>query len=175
MPAASRLIIPARSMSFWLTTSASAGGSFNVDRKNCEARMRSPGLLAKRAILPERRAAPRSRDGALPSSIHIRIQLRHHALPVRRATIWPMPSTLPDPRRFADPGSARREPLVAAAERSLHARAASEAERIDGEIGQAFADLLRRGSGGNLAATFASAPSAVIARHLARRLVDAWT
>jgi hypothetical protein len=39
MPAASRLISPALSMSWWLTNSASAGASFRVDRKNRDTRM----------------------------------------------------------------------------------------------------------------------------------------
>jgi len=86
-----------------------------------------------------------------------------------------MPSSLEDPRRFAEPAMARRDPLVEAAERSLAAGAASDAERIDARIDAALADLLVQGSGRKIASTFASAPSAVVARHLARRLVDAWT
>jgi hypothetical protein len=39
MPAAKRLIIPARNISWWLTTSASAGASFWVFKKNWVARM----------------------------------------------------------------------------------------------------------------------------------------
>ena len=66
MPPARRRIRPARSMSLWLTISASAGASLSVERKNCEARM---------AWSSEQGTAPfyssRSRDavrGRLPSN-----------------------------------------------------------------------------------------------------------
>src|SRR5215467_263977 len=39
MPAASLLISPARSISLWLTSSASAGASLSVERKNRDRRM----------------------------------------------------------------------------------------------------------------------------------------
>src|SRR3712207_4539112 len=39
MPLVTRLMRPARSMSLWLTSSASEGASFNVERNNCETRM----------------------------------------------------------------------------------------------------------------------------------------
>src|SRR5262245_15363690 len=39
MPVVSRLMSPARSIRRWLTTSASAGSSRDVERKNCETRM----------------------------------------------------------------------------------------------------------------------------------------
>jgi hypothetical protein len=40
MPPARRRMMPARSMSLWLTISASAGASLRVERKNCETRIR---------------------------------------------------------------------------------------------------------------------------------------
>src|SRR5688572_7862347 len=41
MPAPRRLMYPARIISFWLTTSASAGASFRVEMKNWDAFMGS--------------------------------------------------------------------------------------------------------------------------------------
>src|SRR6516225_5295118 len=48
MPDVRRLIMPERTMSCWLTTSASAGASLSVDKKKLETRMRRFLLNKKR-------------------------------------------------------------------------------------------------------------------------------
>src|SRR5262245_66527087 len=59
MPRASCLINPARSISRWLTTSASAGVSLSVDRKNRETRM----IVAHRGKPLFYRRLPPQNDG----------------------------------------------------------------------------------------------------------------
>ena len=62
MPADSRLMKPARSMSRWLATSASAGASFNVEMKNWLAFIVAGSLRAAAAQLahrPDRRLLKR--------------------------------------------------------------------------------------------------------------------
>src|SRR6266487_1375570 len=53
MPAASRLIMPERSISRWLASSASAGASLSVVRKYCDTRM-NESSSAKRAFYVKR-------------------------------------------------------------------------------------------------------------------------
>src|SRR3977135_4326344 len=53
MPAASRLIMPARSIRRWLASSASAGASLSVVRKYCDTRMNGSSS-AKRAFYVKR-------------------------------------------------------------------------------------------------------------------------
>src|SRR5216683_1355441 len=53
MPAASRLIMPARSIRRWLASSASAGASLSVVRKYCDTRM-NESSSAKRAFYVKR-------------------------------------------------------------------------------------------------------------------------
>src|SRR6185436_1898725 len=45
MPAPSFLIMPARIISLWLVTSASAGASFSVEIRNCEALIELDGEM----------------------------------------------------------------------------------------------------------------------------------
>ena len=77
MPAASRRIMPARSISWWLTISASAGASLSVEMKNCEARIGAHGLFCRWAVEKSSRnsslrRACGARQGRLPS------ERRHH-------------------------------------------------------------------------------------------------
>src|SRR5713101_5035510 len=53
MPAASRLIMPERSIRRWLASSASAGASLSVVRKYCDTRM-NESSSAKRAFYVKR-------------------------------------------------------------------------------------------------------------------------
>ena len=50
-----RLMKPARSISLWLTISASLGASLSVVKKNCEVRMRSSEFVAKQRFYTQRR------------------------------------------------------------------------------------------------------------------------
>src|SRR5690606_41971446 len=66
MPAASLRIIPALSISLWLTSSASAGVSFSVWRWNCDRRIGGIIILERPLIVPCSRCAAGRPAAAAP-------------------------------------------------------------------------------------------------------------
>jgi hypothetical protein len=77
------------------------------------------------------------------------------------------PRTFPDPK--AAPAESARMHALAAASQAASGRAAAV---LDRELEDALAAMLLPGQGGRLAATFATAPSVAIYRHLWRLLVQ---
>ena len=79
-----------------------------------------------------------------------------------------------DPRPFPAVCGAQYEPWVRLAAASLSAPTVSRAEGIDGMLATALAKHLQVGNASLLPGVFSASPSADVARHLWRRLVDAW-
>jgi hypothetical protein len=79
-----------------------------------------------------------------------------------------------DPRAYCAPTGPARETLIALAEASLAAPTSSRADEIDAALVGALAAHLRVDDASGLADIFSAAPSAAVARHLWRRLIDAW-
>lgn len=85
-----------------------------------------------------------------------------------------MSTDIADPRPFADDATSSREPLIVLCEASLSASNVTRAAACDRAIGQALGEMLRAGDAQGLMRAFDAAPSAVVARHLSRRLIAAW-
>lgn len=79
-----------------------------------------------------------------------------------------------DPRVFPVAADAGQAPLLELAAASLAASSAIRAEEIDRALAAALAQRLSDGEGSFIAELVAAAPSPPIARHLWRRLEDAW-
>lgn len=79
-----------------------------------------------------------------------------------------------DPRVFAAQADSAQAPLFEMAEASLAASSTSRAEEIDRALVMALAQRFVAGEGSFVAELLATAPSASVARHLWRRLIDAW-
>ncbi len=79
-----------------------------------------------------------------------------------------------DPRVFATQTESAHAPLFNMAEASLAASSIARSDEIDRALVMALAQRLLAGEGSFLADLVAAAPSAQIARHLWRRLGDAW-
>ena len=93
---------------------------------------------------------------------------------VSHATIDRVSIDIADPRVYSAPTDAAQESLIRLAEASLAASSASRAEEIDRTLVSALANHLRADDAMWLADLFPAAPSAAVARHLWRRLIDAW-
>lgn len=98
------------------------------------------------------------------------MQVRRHG----HATIDAMSIDIADPRIFSTVSGAAQEPLIGLAEASLAASSASRSDAIDRTLVVALADHLVADNALGLAEVFSMAPSAAVARHLWRRLIDAW-
>jgi hypothetical protein len=90
------------------------------------------------------------------------------------ATIEWMSVEIADPRAYSAPAGPAQELLIRLAEASLAASSASRADEIDAALVGALAGHLRADDALGLADVFSAAPSAPVARHLWRRLIDAW-
>lgn len=91
-----------------------------------------------------------------------------------RATIDRVSIEIADPRTCSAPTGATQEALIRLAEASLAASSASRADEIDRTLVSALAVRLRADDAVLLADLFTAAPSAAVARHLWRTLIDAW-
>jgi len=79
-----------------------------------------------------------------------------------------------DPRVFAAPAESPQAPLFNMAEASLAASGIARADEIDRALVASLAERLLAGDGSFVADLVSAAPSAAVARHLWRRLDDAW-
>ena len=80
-----------------------------------------------------------------------------------------------DPRLIRSAGrSLAQAPLFDMAEASLAASSIARADEIDRALVRALAQRLIAGDGSFVAELLSAAPSAPVARHLWRRLIDAW-
>ena len=79
-----------------------------------------------------------------------------------------------DPRAYSAPTDPIQESLIRLAEASLAASSASRAEEIDATLVSALAGHLQGEDAWRLADLFSAAPSAAVARHIWRRLIDGW-
>jgi len=79
-----------------------------------------------------------------------------------------------DPRLFTAHAETLQSPLFEMAEASLAASSITRADEIDRALVMALAHRLIAGEGSFVAELLAAAPSAPVARHLWRRLSDAW-
>jgi hypothetical protein len=93
---------------------------------------------------------------------------------VSHATIDRVSIDIADPRSYSAPTGAAQESLIRLAEASLAASSASRADEIDRTLVSALAGHLRADDAVWLADLFTAAPSAAVARHLWRTLIDAW-
>ncbi len=85
------------------------------------------------------------------------------------------PMKAPDPRVYARSADQALEALFAQAVASMGSASVSVTSAIDGAIATQFARQIIAGDAASLATAIDSAPSAAIARHLWRRLIEAWT
>jgi len=92
--------------------------------------------------------------------------------PYPHATIDGM--EIDDPRLFTAHAETLQSPLFEMAEASLVASSIARADEIDRALVMALAHRLIAGEGSFVAELLAAAPSAPVARHLWRRLSDAW-
>jgi hypothetical protein len=90
------------------------------------------------------------------------------------ATIDRMSIDIADPRVYSAPAGPRQESLIRLAEAGLAASSASRAEEIDATLVSVLAGYLRGNDASWLADVFSVAPSAAVARHIWRMLIDAW-
>ena len=90
------------------------------------------------------------------------------------ATIDQMSIDIADPRVYCAPTGSIQESLIRLAEASLAASSASHAEEIDATLVNALAGHLQAEDALWLADLFSAAPSAAVARHIWRRLIDGW-
>ena len=126
--------------------------------------MRRSNSAALRALGRSRR-----RDGVVHATIRLPPNVRD-----------PSPSTEPDvidiadPRLFPQRADATHEPLLELAQASLAAPSSIRSDEIDRALVAALVERLRSGRGQQLANLIASASSVAIARHLWRRLIEAW-
>jgi hypothetical protein len=79
-----------------------------------------------------------------------------------------------DPRAYSAPTDPIQESLIRLAQASLAASSASRAEEIDATLVSALAGHLQGEDAWRLADLFSAAPSAAVARHIWRRLIDGW-
>jgi hypothetical protein len=79
-----------------------------------------------------------------------------------------------DPRAYCAPTGPLQESLIRLAEASLAASSASRAEEIDATLVSALGGYLQGEDAWRLADLFSAAPSAAVARHIWRRLIDGW-
>src|SRR5450755_1897606 len=79
-----------------------------------------------------------------------------------------------DPRQFPAGTDARHAPLFALAASSLAQTSTARADQIDAEVTTQLVQRLEDSDGVTLAELFDAAPSVAIARHLWRRLIQAW-
>jgi hypothetical protein len=79
-----------------------------------------------------------------------------------------------DPRAYCAPTGPVQESLIRLAEASLAASSASRTEEIDATLVHALAEQLQGKEAWRLADLFSAAPSAAVARHVWRRLIDGW-
>ncbi|MEP6996278.1 MAG: hypothetical protein ABI900_01440 [Betaproteobacteria bacterium] len=79
-----------------------------------------------------------------------------------------------DPRMFVAQTESAQAPLFELADASLAASSTARADEIDRALVTALVQRLRGGEGSFVAELLAAAPSAPVARHLWRRLIDAW-
>jgi hypothetical protein len=79
-----------------------------------------------------------------------------------------------DPRAYSAPTGPIQESLIRLAEASLAASSASRAEEIDATLVSALAGHLQGEDAWRLTDLFSAAPSAAVARHIWRRLIDGW-
>jgi hypothetical protein len=79
-----------------------------------------------------------------------------------------------DPRVFPEHIDAVHAPLLELASASLAASSSARADEIDSILVRALVEHIDRGDGLLLAELFAAAPSVALARHLWRRLIEAW-
>jgi len=79
-----------------------------------------------------------------------------------------------DPRAYCAPTGPIQESLIRLAEASLAASSVSRAEEIDATLVSALAGHLQGEDAWRLADLFSAAPSAAVARHIWRRLIDGW-
>jgi len=91
-----------------------------------------------------------------------------------RATIDQMSIDIADPRVYCASTGSIQESLIRLAEASLAASSASRAEEIDAALVSALAGHLQAEDAFWLADLFSAAPSATVARHIWRRLIDGW-
>ena len=94
--------------------------------------------------------------------------MRH--IRMRQSTVM----EIDDPRLFTAGDEAAQSPLFDMAEASLAASSVTRADEIDRALVMALAHRLIVGEGSFVAELLAAAPSAPVARHLWRRLSDAW-
>ena len=85
-----------------------------------------------------------------------------------------MPIDITDPRAYSAPTGPIQESLIRLAEASLAASSASRVEEIDATLVSALAGHLQGEDAWRLADLFSAAPSAAVARHIWRRLIDGW-
>jgi hypothetical protein len=93
---------------------------------------------------------------------------------VSHATIDRVSIEIADPRVYSAPTGPAQESLIRLAEASLAASSASRADEIDRTLVSALAGHLHADDAMCLADLFTAAPSASVARHLWRSLIDAW-
>jgi hypothetical protein len=79
-----------------------------------------------------------------------------------------------DPRQFSSDSATAHASLFALVASSLAQTSAAHAEQIDVEVTMLLVQRLADGGGASLAELFDAAPSVAIARHLWRRLIQAW-
>ncbi|HKE40575.1 MAG TPA: hypothetical protein VKG21_12105 [Casimicrobiaceae bacterium] len=84
------------------------------------------------------------------------------------------PTDIADPRTFPETTDPVHAPLLDLAAASLAASSTVRASDIDRALVAALASLLKSGDGLLLSELLASAPSFAVARHLWRRLIEAW-
>ena len=149
------LIMPARSISWWLATSASAGASFCVVNRKRDTRMPLFLILVVQDVDFSAKALRGAPDGE-----------RGH-----RACENPsMLLDLPDPRVPSAVPSAAALPALAAAGLGLEAGSSSASDAADVAVDAALLGALAERSGAMLSALFAAAPSVAVYRQLWRRL-----
>jgi len=85
-----------------------------------------------------------------------------------------MPIDITDPRAYSAPTGPIQESLIRLAEASLAASSASRAEEIDATLVSALAGHLQGEDAWRPTDLFSAAPSAAVARHIWRRLIDGW-
>jgi hypothetical protein len=93
---------------------------------------------------------------------------------ISHATIDRMSIDIADPRAYSAPTGPIQESLIQLAQASLAASSASRAEEIDGTLVGALAAHLQGDDALWLADLFSASPSAAVARHIWRRLIDSW-
>lgn len=93
---------------------------------------------------------------------------------VSHATIDRVFIDIADPRAYSAPTGSAQESLIRLAESSLAASSASRADEIDRTLVSALVRHLHADDAVWLADLLPAAPSAAVARHLWRSLIDAW-